>query len=148
MTDGHVSGQTHEAEAHSHHGQYLLVFYALCVLTALSVIADLAGGGKGRIVLALIVLTIACFKALFVMMYFMHLKFEGKWKYALLAPTGVLAIALMVALGPDIGMHYYDQQVPQVTEEAQQALHDAHGEAGHSEAGQGADAHGKAPAEH
>jgi cytochrome c oxidase subunit 4 len=145
MTDGHehVPGQPHGSEAHSHHGQYLLVFYALCVLTALSVIADLAGGGKGRIVLALIVLTIACFKAMFVMMYFMHLKFEGKWKFALLAPTGVLAIALMVALGPDIGMHYYDQQVPQVTEEVQQLLHDSHGEAGHAAGG-----HGEAAAEH
>jgi cytochrome c oxidase subunit 4 len=48
------------------------------------------------------------------MLYFMHLKFEGKWKFALLAPTIVLAITIIAALMPDIGAHYYDPQVPQM----------------------------------
>ena len=52
------------------------------------------------------------------MLYFMHLKFEGKWKFVLLAPTMVLALAIPAALMPDIGSHYYDYQVPQLDDEA------------------------------
>ena len=50
-----------------------------------------------------LVLSVATAKALFVMMYFMHLKFEGRWKYVLLSPTVILAIGLPLALLPDIG---------------------------------------------
>ncbi|HLJ10409.1 MAG TPA: cytochrome C oxidase subunit IV family protein [Planctomycetaceae bacterium] len=105
---------------------YWSVFYALCVLTALSVVADLVGEGRSKIIIGLIVLAIACFKAMFVMLYFMHLKFEGKWKFVLLAPTIILAMAIPAALMPDIGSHYYDYEVPQTTESAA-AEHDAHG---------------------
>ena len=64
-------------------------------------------------VLAVIVLAIASAKALCVMLYFMHLKFERNWKYVLLAPTFVLACGLPLALLPDVGVHYYDIDVPQ-----------------------------------
>ncbi|MSR57421.1 MAG: oxidase [Planctomycetaceae bacterium] len=108
------------------HVNYWLVFLALCILTAASVVADMVRGKMGIMLLVLIVLTVATFKAMFVMMYFMHLKFEGKWKYVLLAPTMILALAIPAALMPDIGSHYYDVQVPQ-TKAA--PAHD--GEAGH-----------------
>jgi cytochrome c oxidase subunit 4 len=84
------------------------------------------------------VLAVACAKALFVMMYFMHLKFEGKWKYVLLAPTIVLAMAIPAALMPDIGSHYYDYDVPQTREPDE---HDA-------EAGHAAPSHETAPRAH
>ena len=44
----------------------------------------------------------------------MHLKYEGKWKFVLLAPTMILALAIVAALMPDIGSHYYDVRVPQL----------------------------------
>ena len=53
-----------------------------------------------------IVLAVATAKALFVMMYFMHLKFEVNWKYVLLAPTTILAIGVPLAIIPDIGLSY------------------------------------------
>jgi cytochrome c oxidase subunit 4 len=95
---------------------YWIIFGALCVLTFISWMADEIGN-KG-LVLTFVVLAVACAKALFVMMYFMHLKFEGKWKFVLLTPTIVLAMAIPAALMPDIGSHYYDFQVPQLADDA------------------------------
>lgn len=102
---------SHEAHAHP---PYKFIFLLLCVFTAISWIAD---EGKelipGRAVLAVIVLAVAVAKALCVMLYFMHLKFERNWKYVLLAPTCILAIGLPLALLPDVGVHYYYVDVPQ-----------------------------------
>ena len=98
--------------ASGHHVNYWLIFLALCVCTALSVVADLIHLDN-KFVVAFIVLSIASAKALFVMTYFMHLKFEGRWKFVLLAPTIILAIGLPLALLPDIGVHYYISEAPQ-----------------------------------
>ena len=95
-----------------HHVNYLVIFIALCVCTTLSVIFDVVDI-KSKIVLVVLVMAVACAKALFVMAFFMHLKFEGKWKYILLAPTTILAIGLPLAILPDIGMHYYTVVNPQ-----------------------------------
>lgn len=99
----------------SHAGAYLAVFLALCGFTAVSVVADLIHI-PNRAVLVAIVLAVATAKALCVMMYFMHLKFERAWKYMLLAPTFILAAGMMIALVPDIGEHYYTVDSPQVHE--------------------------------
>ena len=108
----------HPAGAHDSapHVNYMYIFYALCGLTLLSVLADVLGKGQGKVLIGSIVLIVACCKAAFVMMYFMHLKFEAAWKYALLAPTIILAGFLMIALIPDIGLHYYANVVPQTME--------------------------------
>jgi cytochrome c oxidase subunit 4 len=114
----------------SHAGLYFSVFIALCCFTAASVVADILHL-PSKTVTATIVLAIATAKALCVMMYFMHLKFERAWKYMLLAPTFILAAGLMVALIPDVGRHYYTIDTPQVHEyEADQALKGDH-PAGH-----------------
>lgn len=99
-----------------HHVNYGLIFFALCLLTGLSWFADEAkerGFIQNALAVIVIVLSISTAKALFVMAYFMHLKFEGKWKFLLLAPTVMLAIGLPLALLPDIGEHYYLYSVPQ-----------------------------------
>lgn len=102
---------------HLHGNTYLRVFLALCGLTVLSVLADLLSLADRRIIVA-IVLAVATAKALCVMLYFMHLKFESGWKYVLLAPTIVLALALPLSLLPDVGMHYYPQDTRQTREYA------------------------------
>lgn len=113
---------------------YTKIFYALCFCTVLSIVFDLIDlreknviGIKGVILLAFLVLAVACAKALFVLIYFMHLKFEGKWKYVLLSPTIILAMGLTIAMTPDIGIHYYTSEAPQIDylEQAQQASADA-----------------------
>jgi cytochrome c oxidase subunit 4 len=109
----HASPAEQGQHAGHAHPNYIAVFGALCVLTVASVVADSVGGAIGKVLVVLIVLSVACLKAMFVMLYFMHLKFEGKWKFALLTPTIVLALAIPAALAPDIAFKYYDAQSPQ-----------------------------------
>lgn len=120
MSDEHSAAPGGEHAAHDEHHPYVnywMIFVALCLLTGVSWLADKMGDWnllhKGTL-LTFIVLAVACAKAMFVMLYFMHLKFEGKWKFVLLAPTMVLALAIPAALMPDIGSHYYDYEVPQL----------------------------------
>lgn len=101
------------ADSHnSHKVNYTGIFYLLCVCTAASYAADLGKSTLGSLMIG-IVMGVACIKAAFVLLYFMHIKFETAWKYILLAPTIVLAAALPLALSPDVGFHYYMVQVPQ-----------------------------------
>lgn len=119
------------ADSHSNHKvNYTAIFFVLCLCTGASVLADLGGESVEWSVMVGLVMGIACIKATFVLLYFMHIKFETAWKYILLAPTVVLALALPLALSPDVGFHYYMVQVPQ-TDVPLQKL-EGHGEkAGH-----------------
>jgi cytochrome c oxidase subunit IV len=99
----------------THHVNYLMVFGALCIFTAMSVLADLLHIDN-KLLLIVIVISIAMAKALSVMAYFMHLKFERNWKYVLLAPTICLACGIPLALLPDVGVHYYAVEAPQEIE--------------------------------
>jgi cytochrome c oxidase subunit 4 len=111
------------ADEHSNHQvNYFVIFGILCGCTILSVVFDLLDI-RQKLVLTVLVLGVAAAKALFVMMYFMHLKFEGRWKFVLLAPTIILALGLPMALLPDVGMHYYEVAVPQVEEHAKATKH-------------------------
>jgi cytochrome c oxidase subunit 4 len=141
MSDEHPEHAAGEHAAHEeHHPQanYWIIFVILCVLTAVSALADKVGN-KG-LVLTFVVLAVATAKALFVMGYFMHLKFEGRWKFVLLAPTIILAMAIPAALMPDIGSHYYDYDVPQTREPDEPAA------TGHGSAASGG--HESAPPAH
>lgn len=98
--------QHHE---HEHHAvNYTAIFGLLCVCTLLSIGFDLAKESLSKPVLIVLILGVAVCKATFVLLYFMHIKFETGWKYVLLAPTAVLACALPFALAPDIAYHYYN----------------------------------------
>ncbi len=99
-----------------HHVNYLRIFVFLCILTALSWFFDEMQTRKiieTKAFIIAAVLVVAVAKALFVMMYFMHLKFEGRWKFVLLTPTIILAIGIPLALLPDVGLHYYHVDIPQ-----------------------------------
>jgi len=130
------------ADQQHHHVNYLGIFGALCVCTLASVGLDLIDLRHSMLLLIALVLGVAVIKALFVMAYFMHLKFEGKWKWVLLMPTTILAVGIPLAMLPDIGEHYYDYDVPQ---SATIAVDHGHGDDGgeHAEA----DSHDEAPAE-
>ena len=109
-----MTAHDHGHDSHdAHHVNYMYVFFALCGFTVLSIGADLLHF-QNRAILIVIVLAIASAKALSVMLYFMHLKFERNWKYILLAPTTILAIGIPLALMPDIAFHYYVEDVPQM----------------------------------
>ena len=105
-------------DEHSHeHPKYAVIFGALCVFTMISILADVVQLPYAVKVVA--VLSVATCKALCVMAWFMHLKFERGWKYVLLAPTTILALGLPLALMPDVGEHYYTQEVPQLDDYAE-----------------------------
>ncbi len=104
-------------DAHPH-VNYFAIFIALCVCTGLSILFDLFKSESLRWVIIFLVISVACAKAMFVLTYFMHLKFEGNWKFIVLLPTTILAIGLMIALTPDIGLHYYTPDIPQVNQPA------------------------------
>jgi cytochrome c oxidase subunit 4 len=118
---------SHEAAAHDTHGHddhgshphvnYFSIFIALCVCTLLSIVFDLFKSPSLKWVIISLVMAVACAKAMFVLRYFMHLKFEGNWKFIVLLPTTILAIGLIFALAPDIGLHYYQPDVPQNREQ-------------------------------
>lgn len=118
-------------EHNNHHINYLYVFFALCGFTAMSVAFDGLPDTVPHSVTIVLVLAVAVAKALCVMMFFMHLKFEGNWKYVLLAPTTILAIGLPLALYPDVGVAYYTPTAPQQEWKEEMDEHKAHH--GHAE---------------
>lgn len=117
-----------------HHVRYGVIFAILCVCTGASWIFDIMEINN-YILLIFLVLAIATAKALFVMLFFMHLKFEGNWKYVLLAPTIILAMGLPLALMPDMGVHYYTVDVPQMedadSDRGDSNTSDSHGSQSH-----------------
>ena len=123
---GHHGSHNMAHDPHdSHHVNYFAIFIALLVCTALSVVFDLVP--LNGVVVTFLVLAVATAKAMFVMTYFMHLKFEGGWKFVILLPTAILAVGLIVALMPDVGLHYYTPDAPQVR--AYNKAHAKHGAA-------------------
>ena len=100
------------------HPNYMLIWIVLLVLTVLEVLVAffpgwLSGVPGIHLITILLLVVMAFVKAGLVAWYFMHLKFERNWKYVLLAPTFILACGLPLALLPDIGVHYYEVDVPQ-----------------------------------
>lgn len=135
MSDEHA----HEHEHEHHSVNYTAIFGLLCVCTVLSIFFDVMKSQMSYPLLLTLILGVALCKATFVLLYFMHIKFERAWKYVLLAPTAVLACALPFALAPDIAFHYYFVAAPQ--REVLAAEHGTeHGAAAHGDV-HGSDAH-------
>lgn len=106
---GHgVPGAAHGPDGHDHGGlaKYIYVFVALCVLTGCSFFTyssywpfhDTPQVGWTFMMI------VSCTKALLVILFFMHVKYEATWKYVLTIPAGFMAIFLTLALVPDVGM--------------------------------------------
>jgi cytochrome c oxidase subunit IV len=102
--------QAHDsAVAHDEHvgiAKYIYVFVALCVLTAMSFFTYSsywpfhAQPNIGRSFM----MAVSCTKAMLVILFFMHVKYEANWKYVLTIPAAFMSMFLLLALVPDIGM--------------------------------------------
>ena len=98
---------TDEARGHGtpmtpyHKVNYLAIFGLLVVLTVVTVVVAFVHIERESIKV-LVALTIASVKAVFVALYFMHLKFEGKLIYLILLVPVFLCIVLVIALIPDV----------------------------------------------
>jgi cytochrome c oxidase subunit 4 len=80
----------------------LAVFAALAALTLIEYLyASVMTSQFVPLVVGLVGLAI--FKATLVAIVFMHLSFEGRWTRIILVPTGFLALALVLAMVPDLG---------------------------------------------
>lgn len=99
---------SHEHAAHDHGGmaKYVYVFFALCFLTTLSFLtySDLWPKSLGsHEVKRMFMMAVSCTKAMLVILFFMHVKYEANWKYVLTIPASLMSIFLMLALVPDVG---------------------------------------------
>jgi len=91
---------------HGSTGLYITVFFALCFLTSMSFLTyfdfwrERVPVGASRAFM----MAVSCCKALLVITFFMHLKWEANWKWMLTIPASLMAIFLMVVLVPDVGL--------------------------------------------
>ena len=101
MTDHNESG--HDYQSHGSTSKFLAVFGALLVLTAISFIV-----GSNEAIMSTkqvgwtIMMAVSCAKAMLVMLFFMHLKWEANWKYVLTVPASIMAIFFLLMLFPDV----------------------------------------------
>ena len=105
---------THDQEmaVESHNAQYIRIFWVLAVFTACEYFYAKIFAHHSFLVLVLGLMTMAIIKATLVGLYFMHLKFEGKWVYGMLVPAGILALILTFALFPDVAMQPITEENP------------------------------------
>ena len=92
------------ADYHDHRRSFLAVFAALCVLTAISVAIANIDIFTDKTVKWSAFMGVAFLKAFLVAAFFMHLRWEKIWKYALTIPTLMLATILALSLLPDVGL--------------------------------------------
>jgi cytochrome c oxidase subunit IV len=107
--------------AHGHHEEhgslstYISVFVALLILTVLSFAVGNWGALKDKapaVVWAFMMAVSVC-KALLVILFFMHLKWEANWKYVLTVPCCIMSVFLVLMLVPDVGRrtrHYTEER--------------------------------------
>jgi cytochrome c oxidase subunit 4 len=121
QTDGHGhTGGPGDAQDGGHHATslwlYVYVFVALCLLTSASFFTYSSAWPyhtpETEWVGWTFMMAVSCTKALLVILFFMHVKYEKSWKYVLTIPTGMMAIFLVLMLVPDIGRrtYYYSEE--------------------------------------
>lgn len=110
MADHDAHDYSHDEQLHAPagNGKYVAVFLSLCILTAMSfmignseaIMSTPSVGWTGM-------LAVSCAKAMLVILFFMHLKWEANWKYVLTIPASMMSVFLLVMLVPDIGWRTY-----------------------------------------
>lgn len=97
----------HDHAIHADHGgiaKYIYVFLALCVLTTMSFLTySNLWPWPDPAVKRLFMTAVSCTKAMLVILFFMHVKYEANWKYVLTIPASIMSVFLCLALVPDIG---------------------------------------------
>lgn len=106
MHDSHSAASHDHDHAHGGIAKYVYVFIALCVLTGCSFFTYSSAWPwpdqpqVGRTFM----MAVSCTKAMLVILFFMHLKYEADWKYVLTIPASIMSVLLIMALVPDIGL--------------------------------------------
>ncbi|HTM53507.1 MAG TPA: cytochrome C oxidase subunit IV family protein [Pirellulales bacterium] len=105
----HGHAHDDDALAHASHegiAQYIYVFIALCLLTTASFLtySDYWPWHEQPKIGWAFMMAVSCTKAMLVILFFMHVKYEASWKYVLTIPAAFMSIFLILALVPDIGL--------------------------------------------
>jgi cytochrome c oxidase subunit 4 len=102
---GYEAEATDQKHGHAGVGKYVLVFIALCVLTAVSFAVGnsqtLRHNSPGT--MWAMMMAVSCAKAMLVILFFMHMLWEANWKYVLTIPASMMSIFLLLMLVPDVG---------------------------------------------
>ena len=99
----------HDADEHHHApggvGKYVMVFIALCLLTAISFAVGNSQSLRHNSPHAMwaMMMAVSCAKAMLVILFFMHILWEANWKYVLTIPASMMSMFLLLMLIPDIG---------------------------------------------
>ena len=90
--------------AHKEHPKYMRIFWILLVLTILEVLVALPFLKQmlGTAITAILLIGMACSKAAYVALYFMHLKFEKKTLTAIALTPFIICVFLVFMLLPDL----------------------------------------------
>jgi cytochrome c oxidase subunit 4 len=102
----HAGEPIHHEEHHGGLGTYIAVFIALCVLTTMSFFtySDFFRSHFPPQVGWAFMMAVSCCKALLVILFFMHVKWEANWKYVLTIPAAFMSLFLILMLVPDVGL--------------------------------------------
>lgn len=85
---------------------FVVVFLMLCGLTALSFWISRSHLMDYQLAGWAAMMAVSFAKAFLVGMFFMHLLWERRWKYALTIPALIMGTLLVLLLVPDIGLRY------------------------------------------
>jgi cytochrome c oxidase subunit 4 len=104
---GHGNGG-HRHASHGGVGVYVMVAVALVFLTACSywTYTPLWPFGDNLAIKRLWMMAVSCTKAMLVILFFMHLKWEANWKWVLTVPASLMSVFLILALVPDVGLRF------------------------------------------
>jgi cytochrome c oxidase subunit 4 len=94
---------------HGHGGSirtYVMVALALVFLTACSywTYTPFWPFGDNVAIKRTWMMAVSCTKAMLVILFFMHLKWEANWKWVLTVPASMMSLLLVLALVPDVGL--------------------------------------------
>ena len=103
MADSH--SHAHDDHSHGGLGTYMGVFGGLIILTAVSFWLGNSSLKDTMPVSAWAgMMAVSCGKAMLVILFFMHLKWEANWKYVLTIPSMMMSVFLVCMIVPDIGL--------------------------------------------
>jgi len=126
---GHPQGSHHPPSGVS---VYVIVAVALVFLTACSywTYTPLWPFGESVAIKRLWMMAVSCTKAMLVILFFMHLKWEANWKWVVTIPASMMSLLLVLALVPDIGRRMRYASHERLTYAAEQPEREAEGQPG------------------
>lgn len=122
----------HNDHSHGGVGVYLMVALALVFLTACSywTYTPFWPFGESVAIKRLWMMAVSCTKAMLVILFFMHLKWEANWKWIVTVPASMMSMLLILALIPDVGLRMRHASHERLIHAAEQPEREAAGKAG------------------